>query len=406
MKKIIAFLLVFALVFPVFADISKADKEDFIKEYNDGKDIYSLITDGFTPVNARMMGMGGAGLALSRIENGIFFNPSTLSSRRFSLSLPSVSATLYHPYAILQNRIFDKVKNGDKIGDIISAAVDVVGSSLAPMARIDVSTGMTLPSGFGLGFYVSDTVNTYSGTLIDELDVSAILGYGQKFSIGDLDISAGVSARYNALVFNKRIKAADIKKAENMNDIAITYAAGWNRDFIPALDAAVTARYNGLGLSFIASDLLASYDMTINRSKVSEFGLDNARDILRDGDFTLNPGNAYSLAFAYEKKLGGIGMAFALDLVDIGDMFSDFSSSSYSKGRIVLAHTRCGLELGLLNTLVVRGGLNGGYWTVGASFDLFVMRVDCAYYWKEMEAASGQRGLDGLTIRFNLGYDR
>ena len=54
----------------------------------------------------------------------------------------------------------------------------------------------------------------------------------------------------------------------------------------------------------------------------------------------------------------------------------------------------------------MRGGLSQGYWTLGVGIDLWAIKMDIAYFSQEFGDRVGDNGLDGLTIRFNIGFDR
>ena len=71
-----------------------------------------------------------------------------------------------------------------------------------------------------------------------------------------------------------------------------------------------------------------------------------------------------------------------------------------------MSHIKAGAELRLLSFLDVRGGFNQGYWSVGAGLDLAIVKIDVAYFWQEFGKKVGDYGLDGLSIRVNVGYDR
>ena len=69
-------------------------------------------------------------------------------------------------------------------------------------------------------------------------------------------------------------------------------------------------------------------------------------------------------------------------------------------------HLNVGAELRILSFLDIRGGLRQGYWTLGVGLDLWAIKLDIAYFRQEFGATAGDYGLDGLTVRVNIGLDR
>ncbi|MBQ0071701.1 MAG: hypothetical protein KBS81_07595, partial [Spirochaetales bacterium] len=111
-----------------------------------------------------------------------------------------------------------------------------------------------------------------------------------------------------------------------------------------------------------------------------------------------------SAGIAYEKK-GILNTKMAADLVDINGFIDEYQDESLLM-RTAMKHLNAGVEVNFGNALAARAGISQGYMSLGTSFNLMLLRVDAAYYWKEMGAVAGVRGLDCFTIRFNLGFER
>jgi hypothetical protein len=71
-----------------------------------------------------------------------------------------------------------------------------------------------------------------------------------------------------------------------------------------------------------------------------------------------------------------------------------------------MTHLKAGAEVKLFSMLDVRAGLNQGYITIGAGVDLFVIRLEAAYYRQEFGVQLDDKPVDALTIRANIGFDR
>ena len=64
-----------------------------------------------------------------------------------------------------------------------------------------------------------------------------------------------------------------------------------------------------------------------------------------------------------------------------------------------------GAEVRVLNMVDVRAGLNKGYKSVGVGLDLLLVHIDASYYWREYGLAIGDKPIDALTVRVNIGVD-
>jgi predicted proteasome-type protease len=68
-------------------------------------------------------------------------------------------------------------------------------------------------------------------------------------------------------------------------------------------------------------------------------------------------------------------------------------------------YLKAGAEVKLLSMIDVRAGLNRGALSVGLGLDLLVFHIDASYYWREKGVEIGDKTVDALTVRFNLGVD-
>ncbi len=405
MKKIITILLISVMCILALSAADKTAGEVMAEEYSTTSAAYTSIGSTFAPENARMLGMGGAGLAFQDAENGLFYNPAVLGEGELRISLPSVSVSVYHMYDILREDLINKI--GGDTSQLVSSVLNVVGTQYAPLVKADVSTSVILPFGLGLGVYAGDTLSTYSGTAIDQVDVALVAGYGHKFYLGNISISGGVTAEYDALVFNKRVKIADVMKADDVKSTSLTLASGWS-GMLPVFDCGLTLDIGGLSASVVVTNILeTSFDMTVRESMIKDLEFSSVKDdVFSDtADFRVSGKRTISAGLAGDFSGNLLGLRFALDVNDI-QSFADAAGSAQDAKRVILKYINAGLEVSLAEYIAARVGLNSGYWTVGATLNLAgVFRVDAAYYWKEMGASAGSRGLDGLTVRFNLGWE-
>lgn len=408
MKKIFFTLFITLLALTsVFADANTdAFKNDIINSK-----IYSGITErkSHMPNNAALLGMGGAGIAIMDSENAFFANPAALGEGKFRLSVPSAGMTVYHMYDLIKKdaagkSALDKILAEDSdTATKVSTVLDVVGTQFAPLAKVDTTTSIIFPFGLGFGVYASDTAYTYSGSVIDELDVTALVGYGHNFNIGKSKLSFGVTGKFSAVAFTQRVKSADIIGMTEGSSLNIAVASGW----APLLDAGLNFSIHGFNVAVVCSDinLAGGYIFNIDTVDIQNIGTDYEKftSFERNGDIVINNDPNLKFGIGYELDTSLFDFKIACDVRDILPLIKDSDSFTARK---LLKHISAGAELGLLDMFIVRGGLNSGYYTVGASFDIWLLRIDAAYFWEELGTAAGQRGLDGFTIRFNIGWER
>lgn len=408
MKKIFIVLIITTIA--LTSMFATTDTDAFKNDILNAK-IYNGITERKTrmPNNAELLGMGGAGIAIMDSENAFFANPAALGEGKFRLSVPSVDVTVYHVYDLIKKdaegkSALDKIiAEENDTASKVSTVLNVVGTQFAPLAKVDATTSIIFPFGIGLGVYASDTAYTYSGSVIDELDVTAAVGYGKQFNIGQAKLSCGVTGKFSAMAFTQRVKASDIIGMTEGSSMDIAVASGW----APLLDAGVNLSFHGFNLAVVCSDinLIGGYTLNVDTIDVQNIGTEYEKftTLERNGDIVINTDPNLKFGIGYELDTTLFDLKLACDVTDIIPLIKD---SEDFTARKLLKHVNAGAEIGLLDMFVVRGGLNSGYYTVGASFDLWLLRIDAAYFWEELGTAAGQRGLDGLTIRFNIGWER
>jgi hypothetical protein len=116
------------------------------------------------------------------------------------------------------------------------------------------------------------------------------------------------------------------------------------------------------------------------------------------GNSTL--GVAWAPSFGKVDKF--VKPTIAVDLVDTITMFEKVGDNPDAFWN----YFRAGAEVRLLSVLDVRAGFNQGYFSVGVGLDLFAIKLDASYYWREFGKEIGDKPVDALTVRVNLGFDR
>lgn len=442
MKKIISILLVLVLVCSfAFADETAEEKikKDFIADIKANEDIaFADSLASFNPVNPKMMGMGGAGIAINSSLDALFTNPSVLGRGKVRIAIPSVTFSINHIYDLMKEdengnsaiENIEKMSSGDMensdVNTMMNLISSLIGSGKGKIASFEASTGL-IANVFGVAANVSDTIRTFNGTIFDDLKVSTVAGLGFGFGGDEVKFTVGGSFKYNVNVFTKRIGMKDFSEIMNSDSNSgsgsgsdpkassseenilsnIPLAVGYGMP----LDFAVSVKYYGLSATAVLTDvnlfglgdykygiLLPSDEMTSTSATTFVKNLD------KESVFKFKPKMDLDLGIGYEGKLSIIGFKAAVDFVDLISLVRELDGG-YSAKNVLLNHTKAGAEISLFDMIKVRGGINSGYLTLGGSFNIGIITVDTAYYWEELGSFAGHNGLDCMTIRFNLGWD-
>ena len=441
MKKIISILLVLVLVCSfAFADETAEEKikKDFIADIATNEDIaFADSLASFTPVNPKMMGMGGAGLAINSSLDALFTNPSVLGRGKVRIAIPSVTFSINHIYDLMKKdengnsaiENIEKMSSGDMknsdVNTMMNLISSLIGSGKGKIASFEASTGL-IANVFGVAANVSDTIRTFNGTVFDDLKVSTVAGLGFGFGGDEVKFTVGGSFKYNVNIFTRRMGLGDFQAMMNSDSNGnsgsgsdpasssdentlsnIPLAVGYGMP----LDFAVSLKYYGLSATAVLTDVnlfgLGDYKYGIlvpSDEMTSTSATTFVKNLDKESVFKFKPKMDLDLGIGYEGKLSIIGFKAAVDFVDLISLVRELDGG-YSAKNVLLDHTKAGAEISLFDMIKVRGGINSGYLTLGGSFNIGIITVDTAYYWEELGSFAGHNGLDCMTIRFNLGWD-
>ena len=441
MKKIISILLVLVLVCSfAFADETAEEKikKDFIADIKANEDIaFADSLASFTPVNPKMMGMGGAGLAINSSLDALFTNPSVLGRGKVRIAIPSVTFSINHIYDLMKKdengnsaiENIEKMSSGDMknsdVNTMMNLISSLIGSGKGKIASFEASTGL-IANVFGVAANVSDTIRTFNGTIFDDLKVSTVAGLGFGFGGDEVKFTVGGSFKYNVNIFTRRMGLGDFQAMMNSDSNGnsgsgsdpasssdentlsnIPLAVGYGMP----LDFAVSVKYYGLSATAVLTDVnlfgLGDYKYGIlvpSDEMTSTSATTFVKNLDKESVFKFKPKMDLDLGIGYEGKLSIIGFKAAVDFVDLISLVGELDGR-YSAKNVLLNHTKAGAEISLFDMIKVRGGINSGYLTLGGSFNIGIITVDTAYYWEELGSFAGHNPLDCMTIRFNLGWD-
>ena len=438
MKKILSILLVLVLVCS-FAFAEDSTVEGFKSDIEANKNIaFAESLASFNPVNPKMMGMGGAGLAINSSLDALFTNPSVLGRGKVRIAIPSVTLSINHIYDLMKEdengnsaiENIEKMSSGDMknsdVNTMMNLISSLIGSGKGKIASFEASTGL-IANVFGVAANVSDTIRTFNGTIFDDLKVSTVAGLGFGFGGDEVKFTVGGSFKYNVNIFTRRMGLKDIQGIMNSNSkdgsgsvsgpeassseenilSNIPLAVGYGMP----LDFAVSLKYYGLSATAVLTDVnlfgLGDYKYGIlvpSDEMTSTSATTFVKNLDKESVFKFTPKVDLDLGIGYEGKLSIIGFKAAVDFVDLISLVRELDGG-YSAKNVLLNHTKAGAEISLFDMIKVRGGINSGYLTLGGSFNIGIITVDTAYYWEELGSFAGHNGLDCMTIRFNLGWD-
>ncbi|MFA6821048.1 MAG: hypothetical protein WCR26_02460 [Sphaerochaetaceae bacterium] len=389
----------------------------------------------FRPTSARIEAMGGTGVATATGNDALYYNPANLASRKFSLNLPSVSVTLFNPKAIIDEGIIESIMemDGDDTSSmlgIVKDYFDIVRAGKGEVLTTDIALGFTA-GGFGLGINVQEQLHTHSSDgsftsdkLMAEVNVGLSLGYGYRIKVvpNILSIDVGASVRFAYKAYTNRIGASELMglfgdEDADIMDLILTeipLAAGW------AIPIDIGVNFNlpvGFRVSAVARDINGKYTMKeypgmgLWLNEMTGFiGVEDIYEGTADPDlidefapvvpWKLDLGVAWAPSFGKVDKF--VKPTIAVDLVDTITMFEKVGDNPDAFWN----YFRAGAEVRLLSVLDVRAGFNQGYFSVGVGLDLFAIKLDASYYWREFGKEIGDKPVDALTVRVNLGFDR
>jgi hypothetical protein len=316
---------------------------------------------------ARPLGMGGAFIAVADDENAIFYNPAGIpKTQTFQIGLINplveVSENSIDLYSDIQDTDMDDtaaVSNllKDNIGKHQHARVSLFPNVGFKIASVGVQLGV-----LAQGTFDADIHNpVWPEAHFDYVrDIGLFAGVGMKLPFAGLN--AGIAIKSLTRDSLSEVYTAIDIASENFEDkIEDDLNSG------SGLSADVGVMYS---LPFLST---FNPQAALVIQNIPEMDMGDAKDI----DTQINVG------FAVEKSFSLFTVIGALDYMDI--------SNNIDEDDDMAKRLHLGGEIKFGNILSVRGGLNQGYYTAGATLDLFIFRFDAATYAEEVGAYTGQR---------------
>ncbi len=406
-KIALILILLSAALFSSFA------ADDLSTASNEKSNPYRKVYDPLEYMSPRMAGMGGAGIAGLYNADSIYVNPASLGQKGVVLNTPALSFTLYNFKAMAETKIFDDI-NSDKMkaAGVSYLAEEASGKGYNAICDIDLGVNAKIKN-LGVAVDYKASLLTYNSSTgptnlqaIPKIDLTASVGLGHRFLQENwftLDLGAVVrySMRevYGALSYDDVV---DIINADKQLD-----ALQDKLDAQPAMIGVAIPVDVGANINLPFGLTVSGVIRNLNGERKWYYA-ESSKDISFSDHTTgtstkVSSDPTYNVGLGWKPRMGSFGRivkpAVTFDYVDITSVSSnqDYEVESW------LTHTRIGAELELLRFMKLRAGLNQGYLTVGAGFDIMnCIVVDAAYYWQEMGTSLGTKPVDALTIRFSI----
>jgi len=360
------------------------------------------------PKDARSMGMGGTFRVFSQGYSSFFGNPAGFAGSTSSLTIADVSAWAYlAPTSENLGRVQKIINKTASNTDIASWAGDWMASNHGLGAGASVGGGWVGKKGIAVGVtLVTDEVaygdSLLGAKLVSAMQANAVIGLAYPISLGPVWIRVGADGRVFYRVQSDPTTGWPFSTILNdyLNDSisysSIKFLGGYGL----AADAGLVFGIGPVMLGFTARDFGLEF-------KVGSF---TAQDIIDKniGALPLSGTTAASLTPSYT---AGLGLRLFENAkfepsvyAEVDDPIALFSSSDILTDLLKSLHA--GAQLRLLNFLNIRGGLNKGWYSVGAGLDLSFLEIDAAFFTEELGAYPGDKGRSGISVQAAIRFGR
>ncbi len=347
----------------------------------------------------RIMGMGGANVAVGGLGSSVFHNPAGLSripqAYGWEVDILNMTASINQDILDFADDLSD-ADGSEETSDVldkytgknnhisynnyssVSRKFDKIAFSVGALASLDLD--MRPHQGFGPeGILEVNGLALAGGIFGLSYDLGGVdVG---NYTMNDLSVGGAVKViRYGAM--DMGLSASEIDELSNADDV---YDYMDDRGYInEGTDTVV--------------DLGAIYNVTPEMSAgVSVLNIGGISEGVREIPMTVNVGGAYTLS--YPDRAFFSRVRFAADYVDLTGGYED---SSYLK------RTRMGADLQVLDnwlsTLNLQAGLYQGHMSAGFDVRLSVVRLAYTTYAEELGAYSGQDADRRHMVSFAIGW--
>ena len=404
-----------------------------------GVEQYAGSSDSaFAATSSRIDAMGDSGIAAPGRMDSFMANPAALAQKRFGMSFPSVSVTLYNLQALLSDPddaqiIADAMADPSTLNDqskmtkLLQDMIENVGAGRNEFLTTDASLGLALGN-LGIGLVAQEKLHTIANGssnianvyFVPEMNIGATVALGFRvIDTASINLDIGASGAFVYKAYSKKVGASDLISVMGGDDSAeaakkkllweTPVMGGWA---VP-INAGVTVGLlgNTLRISAVARDITSVYHMKSYSSAgdlINSFysgavtppaGHVSGTSV----DFEITAPWSLTLGMAWVPNVPVVNPVITADLVDMLDIVTGREKFEWKN---LLLHLNAGAEVNILKTLAVRAGVNRGYMSLGAGILLPGFNLEASYGWQEFGSVIGDKPVDSFTVRINLGYDK
>ena len=363
----------------------------------------------FVPMSPEVMGMGGAFVADTHGFNSFFYNPAGFSRDTAAFTLLDATTWIYSRPDQLLDLALQSATGTASAG---AAASFIANQVTTGGLGIGASLGIGyVGNGLGLGLVIIEDSMLYGQSLFGVAgDLTVTVGFigglsvpldvlGFKLHVGGdirpmIRIHAPLSNSDATAVIGALVSGGDALAALGSADAL--YGAGIG------LDLGAIAEIGWFTLGVSARDLggtqfkyNSSTIQTIFSSLASQLRFPTG-DAVTDDQYVIPMDVAVGVGF--HPDLGSFGRLLDPSLsVDMHDLVGALAGTSS-----IWTLLHAGVEIKLLSLFTLRGGLNQGYFTLGAGIRLLVMDLNFAIFTRELGAYIGDRPNSGATLNLAI----
>jgi len=360
-----------------------------------------IFTLGYTTLNAaeppsakpfsvRYLGMGNTGIALANDQFLFYQNPAGLRTRKEGVKKNNGIISIFSFGVMTDIQAVQDIKEVVDVfsdaGDDIMTAIDQNKDKIKAIMGKNIGVGVTGPLmggyvGNGWGFMIADAVDasikvskhavpnlSIKGNGVTELKG----GYAHSFRIlkrNDLKVGAALKI-FGRGDIDATYSLLDIESASDDIKDQIGFGGGLGLDIGVLYDLPIL---KGSRVAFTIDDFMTGYQ----KKKLDSDG-NMVDDGIKRVEMMFNIGSYFNLTYLLKKVVPDYPKFVGVKgLFDIKGLFDTERNPNLG------TKLHIGLEVDLWKKIYFRGGVNQGYFTGGIGFDIWVARLDYAYYQRE-----------------------
>ncbi len=330
----------------------------------------------------RPLGMGGAFTAVADDHNSIYYNPAGLAQAR------SFGLGLLDPYIAVSEDSLDLIEDfedadTDDTAEVNNLLRKYVGQTNNIRIAADFYTGFKVKD---YGVMISaigqtDTNISVQNPVWPEAHIKSIVDYG---------VLVGTGVKVPMV---KGLKVGAALKVINRESLDAVYTAldiaDEDEDFADKIEDDMDS---GTGVSM---DIGVIYSVDVIPFTGLNLGLTGQNIPEMNFGSAVDRKTQFNVGAAFKQKIGIIELTEAIDYMDITDNLTNDNSMEKK------------LHLGVeakIPVLSVRAGLSQGYYTAGATVNLWVFRLDVATFGEEIGVYAGQKEDRQYAGQLSMGW--